>query len=422
MPGKTRQQLQEEFDEGIRRLWIFYNREGYCMVNREYKEDDGYFLGRFIKNSLNKYQNGYLPEENIAKLEEFPGWHWSPKSTGQKKKINTLVNALVAFHREHGHLRVPPELTIDGQNIKKLITYFKGRYSTNRSSKKEITALESIPGWKWGKPDSSFLLEKRWESKFQQLIKYAMQYGHTFVPQLYEVNGKNFGRWVELQRSLYAEGKLLDHRVKRLETLSLWKWKKDSYDDFFEDGIKCLTLYYENNSFKMPPPKIKTSYGTSLNEWILTQRKQYRLGKMPKKRIRKLEAIPGWGWTSKEQLWMDYFYKLKNFSDRFDHCDVPSTYRIKGANLRNWTMKARREFVKDELSDIQKKLLQSLKGWQSFVEQSVLYIKTLDQSPAKVAIYKILDENPDQSLSMIAQKSGYTISTCSKYRRKYFQM
>ena len=119
------------------------------------------------------------------------------------------------------------------------------------------------------------------------------------------------------------------------------------------------------------------------------------------------------GWTSKEQLWMDYFDKLKNFSDRFDHCDVPSTYRIKGVNLRNWTMKVRREFVKDELSGIQKKLLESLKGWQSFVEQSILYIKTLDQSPAQAAIYKILDENPKLSLSTISKMSGYSISSCS---------
>ncbi|MCM8540633.1 MAG: helicase associated domain-containing protein [Lentisphaeraceae bacterium] len=421
MPGKTREQLQKEFDEGIQRLWIFYNREGYSLVNRNHKEDDGYFLGRFVKNSLSKFKNNYLSEENIKKLEEFPDWEWAPKGKRQNKKIMTLVETLKAFHTKHGHLRIPPQLEVDGENIYKLIVYYKGRYSTGRSKKKEIRSIESIPGWTWEKADNSYTLEEKWESKFQLLIKFAMIHGHTFVPQLFKLDGENLGQWTDRQRRQYENGDLFEHRQKRLESLTLWEWHKPDNEDFFNSALICLIEYFHNNGPKIPPKDYKTPHGTGLNEWIISQRARYKSGDLPKTKIRRLESIPGWAWSGKEQRWMKNFQSVQSFNDRFEHCEVPDTYKAKGIKLRIWLNKARRKYVKNQLLPDQREVLEKLKGWDSFMKKSLEYIGSLPLTPSDEAVFRELDIDPDQPLKALSEKTGFAIPTCSVCRKRYFQ-
>ena len=419
MPGKTKEQLQEEFDEGVRRLWVFFKREGYSQVKRAHKEEDGYFLGRFVKNTLSKYQNGYLSEENIKKIEAFPDWEWNPKDKRQSKKLNILVEALKAYYEEHDHLWVNPELEVEGENIMNAMQYYRARYHTRNPSQKEINALESIPGWTWETPTTSYGMEIKWEQKYQLLLKFTLQFGHTKVPQLYKVGEHALGLWADRQRSLYSEGKLLSHRKERLEKIALWVWVKDSSDDLFNDGLRCLLEFFQEFGHRMPPKNKRTTYGASLHEWILTQRKSYRLRKMPKSRIRKLESIPGWAWSSQEQNWMKHFKSLQEFNDRFDHCEVPFTYKSRGIVLRKWLNKVRRSYVKNELLPNQRKVLEKLKGWNSFLKKSLEYLSTLPLSPAEESIFKELEKDSKQSLKSLSEKSGYAVSTCSKYRKLY---
>ena len=45
MPGKTREQLQEEFDEGVRRLGYFINEKDAVRLNVHTKKQMVIFLG-----------------------------------------------------------------------------------------------------------------------------------------------------------------------------------------------------------------------------------------------------------------------------------------------------------------------------------------------------------------------------------------
>ena len=325
-----------------------------------------------MKNTLSKYKNNYLSDENIANIEELPGWQWSPKKSNQNKKLNLLVKVLNDFHKEHGHLWVPVDMEVNGENILISMQYFRGRYHNKNPRRKEIETLESIPGWTWETPVTCNTQEEKWERKFQLLIKYAMINSHTFVPQLYKMEGEKLGSWVERQRLLYKEKSILPHRKERLESLPLWAWKKPSFDDYFLDGLDCLIEYYQKYGLAKPLKSIKTSYGAELNEWIITQRKQYRLGKMPLDRITRLESVKGWAWTSKDQTWYKNFQKLKSFNDRFEHCDVPKTYTAGGMKLKSWVDKVRRKYVSRELKQSQNNLLEKLKGWSEYVEKSRL--------------------------------------------------
>ena len=388
MPGKTREQLQKEFEEGVLRLWNFYKKEGHCNVHREHKEEDGYFLGRFVKNTLSKYRNGYLSDKNIAKIAELPGWQWAPKKSGQNKKIMTLVNTLKKFHEEHDHLRVPPDLEVNGENISKLIIYYKGRYTSGRATKKEISCIETIPDWTWGRADNSHTFEEKWERKFQLLIKYAIMNGHTYVPQLFVIDGEKLGSWTERQRLKYENGDLLEHRKKRLESLALWEWHKPNNEDFFNSALICLIEYFHNNGPKMPPKNYKTPHGTSLNEWVLSQRAKYKAGNLPKEKIRRLESIPGWSWSKNESIWNKKFKSLQEFNNRFAHCEVPRTYKSNGAYLRGWVNKVRLAYVKNELEQYQVEALNNLKGWGVFLKKSQLFLKGLPINSSDKAVFQ----------------------------------
>ena len=421
MPGKTRKQLQQEFDEGVQRLRVFYNREGYSMLNPLPKEDDGYFLGRFVKNSLNKYQNGYLPEKNIKKLEEFPDWEWSPKNQRQKEKLNILVKTLKSYYKEHGHLWVPPDMEVDGENIMNAMEYYRGRYQSRNPSQKEIEAIESIPAWTWESPATSYGKEIKWEQKFHLLLKYALEFGHTKVPQLYKVGRHALGQWTDSQRVLNKSGKLLKHRKDRLEKIPLWVWEKESRDDLFNDGLRCLIEYYQEYGPKMPPRHLKMANGATLYEWILTQRQNYRLKQIAASRIRRLEAVSGWGWSGKEQCWMRNYKSLEQFNERFGHCEIPFTYKAKGIKLRSWLNKARRNYVKNQLLVYQRDALEKLNGWEVFMKKSQEYLSSLPVTPAEESIYRELDMDANQSLKSLSEKSGYAVTTCSAYRKRYFQ-
>ena len=391
------------------------------MLHREHKEEDGYFLGRFVKNSLNKYQNGYLPEENIKKLEEFPDWEWSPKENKHKRKITILVDTLTAYHKEHDHLWVPPDLEVDGENIMNSMEYYRARYRTRNPSKKEIRTLESIPGWTWETPLTSYGKEMKWEQKYQLLLKYALQFGHTNVPQQYEMNGEKLGIWVDRQRILFKKGRLLDHRLKRLEKLSVWFWEKVSCDDLFSASLYCLIEYYQEHGAKMPPYEYKTERGTSLNEWISTQRKKYHLKILSASEIRRLEAVPGWAWSSKDQNWNKKMAAFEYFNDRFGHCEIPLTYKAKGVILRHWVNEARLAYVKDELKAYQREALEKLKGWQDFVEKSLFLIAQKPLPPSDEAVFRELEIDEKQSLTSLSRKTGYAVTTCSACRKRYFQ-
>ena len=58
----------------------------------------------------------------------------------------------------------------------------------------------------------------KWEAKFQLLLKYENKHGDTLVPKRYAADSK-FGRWVHRKRAVYDKNKLLDHRVRRLNSI-----------------------------------------------------------------------------------------------------------------------------------------------------------------------------------------------------------
>ena len=87
--------------------------------------------------------------------------------------------------------------------------------------------------------------------------------------------------------------------------------------------------------------------GFKLASWINAQRMSFKNGRLSKERIRRLEALPGWLWDTREARWETWFKKLQVFAQREGHCLVPDDHREGDFPLGSW-VKHQREFYTTE--------------------------------------------------------------------------
>jgi Helicase associated domain len=79
--------------------------------------------------------------------------------------------------------------------------------------------LESLPGWQWDVPHS------RWGVGFGRLRRCVDTHGHAHPPLGTVVDGYPLGQWVRAQRRAHTLGRLLDERIRALESLPGWLWR-----------------------------------------------------------------------------------------------------------------------------------------------------------------------------------------------------
>ncbi|KAL7548730.1 hypothetical protein ACHAWF_011996 [Thalassiosira exigua] len=117
------------------------------------------------------------------------------------------VERLRLFVEEHGHCK-PPKKSVLG----KFVTNTRRRYRERQEGKKNALTDERIRDmeelgfvWQAGKtPNVVEIVRRSWEERFQDLLEFKAEHGHTVVPQL---SGR-LGAWVHEQRSAYRQMKL----------------------------------------------------------------------------------------------------------------------------------------------------------------------------------------------------------------------
>ncbi|SHU03046.1 DEAD/DEAH box helicase [Mycobacteroides abscessus] len=187
--------------------------------------------------------------------------------------------------------------------------------------------------------------DRNWEEKFQDVSRHAQRVGNVSFP-----HGEPQYSWLSNQRRAFHAGKLSDDRIKRLEALPGWGW--NTVDDQWEEKFQEVSRHAQltgNVSFPRGEPQYS---------WMARQRRAFHAGKLSDDRIKRLEAFPGWCWDIFTDQWE------KRFAEVSRHAQLTGNVSFPNKDVRNvWVYKQRMRFRAGKLSDYRIKRLEALPGW-----------------------------------------------------------
>ena len=151
-------------------------------------------------------------------------------------------------------------------------------------------------------------------------------------------------------------------RVRRLEELGfIW----DRFGSAWEKRLNELQAFKKDHGHCNVPAAYKDN--PQLARWVVTQRNNYKQGKLEDEYIRGLEAL-GFTWDFHAQLWEERFSQLLAFKKAHDHCNVPATYKD-NPQLGAWVSRLRKDYKKGKLENRYISRLDALGfTWDPYVE------------------------------------------------------
>jgi superfamily II DNA or RNA helicase len=199
-----------------------------------------------------------------------------------------------------------------------------------------------------------------WEYWYGLLETFVQREGHARVPKEYEVEGFNLGAWAGTQRRLYAKGRLDRTRVERLAAFPGWAWNQ--LEDHWEQGFAHLVAFSSREAHtSVPQGYLDGEY--RLGQWVAVQRSRHAKQGIDAERVARLESLPGWSWTPRDERWEDGYAHLLAYVERTGHTRVPRDHRDEdGYPVGRWVTK-QRHLLDPQADDEHARRLEALPGW-----------------------------------------------------------
>ena len=348
LAGWTWDTAADAWEEGLRRLEAYQQREGNARVSYRYADPDGFALGMWAARQRRMYRRGTLAPQLAARLKLVPTWAWD--------RWDDAMNELDLYEAEHGDLMVPATyVSPTGYHLGKWVATRRADFRSGVLGRGQAESLSGRPNWVWGVHDDS------WQEFLRELRAYLERerHGHMHHRHVTE-SGYPLGKKVSYYRT--RRRKLPPDRVVELESMPGWSW--DNKEDAWQEGLDQLRAYVAREGHARVPSSYVTDSGHQLGRWVSRQRTQHRKDKMPADRVVELESIPGWTWSTKEDAWQEGLHQLRAYVDREGHARVPSSYVTdSGHHLGKWVSRQRTQFSNGKLSADQAAELESLPDW-----------------------------------------------------------
>ena len=177
-----------------------------------------YPLGRWVTARRAQYQRGTLSPEQIATLQDLPGWVWDVKASRWDQGLRLLTayaHRTGAPNPDSFYVEAAEgNFTLGAWAMSRRKEYRLGVLSPTR-----VAALETIRGWEWNPYDAA------WHRMFTHLERAAHHHGSVaHITQTADIDGVNIGHWVMAQRTRHRQGRLTTDRVEALKALPGWNW------------------------------------------------------------------------------------------------------------------------------------------------------------------------------------------------------
>ena len=283
----------------------YYLTYGNLDIPTNYKSTDGKHLGNWILRQRQLYKSNSLTDEQIKKLDSID-MDWMDRV--DRVWENGFIEAK-NYSEEYGNLSVPKNYRSNTDfPLGIWIQRQRSLYKNNKISEDRFKRLTDV-GMNWN-PDN-------WESRFNLVKQYYEEYGNINISQKEVIQGIWLGKWIVSQKKAMQEGKLTSEQIEMLKTLPMEEvGRKDNrWWSMYEEAKK----YYLKFGHLNVPMDYLTSSGKKLSDWIIRQRRNYKLGKMPLEHKEKLDDI-GFVWDIKGKLSEDCDYK--KVGNLFMHKDL----------------------------------------------------------------------------------------------------
>lgn len=255
----------------------YYLTYGNLDIPTNYKSTDGKHLGNWILRQRQLYKSNSLTDEQIKKLDSI-GMDWMDRV--DRIWENGFIEAK-NYSEEYGNLSVPKNYRSNTDfPLGIWIQRQRSLYKNNKISDDRIKRLTDV-GMNWN-PDN-------WESRFKLVKQYYEEHGTINISQKEVVQGVWLGKWIVSQKKAMQEGKLTHEQKELLKTLPMEEvGRKDNrWWSMYEEAKK---YYLKFGNLNIPMGYL-TSSGKKLSDWIIRQRRNYKLGKMPSEHKEKLDEI-----------------------------------------------------------------------------------------------------------------------------------
>jgi hypothetical protein len=227
-------------------------------------------------------------------------------------------------------------------------------YSKDKLETSRIEQLVALPNWSWDPINDS------WNRSFELLNKYAEEFGHSRVPQNSSYQEVRLGTWVSKQRGSYREGRLDRKKIELLESMPNWVW--NPFEEDWEVQFSLLVDFLEREGHIRVPSGLYND-GENLDRWIKNQRANYKRDRLTPEQIKRLESLPDWRWSLRQDSWEQSFDSLKKYVQKNGHSRVLQDYILDGFHLGTWVNKQRGFYKRGGISEDRRNLLEGLPGW-----------------------------------------------------------
>jgi superfamily II DNA or RNA helicase len=125
-----------------------------------------------------------------------------------------------------------------------------------------------------------------------------------------------------------------------------------------------LQRFVEREGHSRVPVAYRDEDGFWLGQWVVNQRALGAREVLLQERVRRLEAVPGWVWNTKDARWEEGLARLQQFADREGHSRIPASYRDEdGFTLGSWVAVQRSFRRRSRLTEDRVRRLEAVPGW-----------------------------------------------------------
>lgn len=210
--------LDKAWELGFQRLQAFISKNSINELRNSFVDETGFNLGMWVSTQRRRYQEKYMTDEQVKRLETIDGWIWKHEVLWDK---NFALYKELLEKQPYPYLR-QTLISRDGVNMSSWASKQRHKYNLGQLEPQRVKLLESIKGWTWEPA------EKLWEVSFEALEEFVEKNGGlgglNSIPETPHKHGGNLKTFVRIQRRNYRTQKLSKEKIAKLEKINGWSW------------------------------------------------------------------------------------------------------------------------------------------------------------------------------------------------------